>query len=69
MYLKAISIPKKLNEKYTIIPTAGVMLKNKKYFIAFVMAFDIFRPPPIICYVTTLMWALVALISSPQQNF
>ena len=45
MYLKAISIPKNLNEKYTSIPTAGVMLKNKKYSIAFVMAFDIFKSP------------------------
>jgi hypothetical protein len=49
MYLKAISIPKNLNEKYMITPTAGVMLKNKKYFIAFVIAFDIFTSPPIIC--------------------
>ena len=37
------------NEKYMITPTAGVMLKNKKYFIAFVMTVDIFTPPPIIC--------------------
>ncbi|WP_215856857.1 hypothetical protein [Acidithiobacillus ferridurans] len=49
MYLKAISIPKNLNEKYTSIPTAGVMLQNKKYFIAFIMVFDIFNPPPMIC--------------------
>ena len=37
------------NEKYMITPTAGVILKNKKYFIALVMVFDIFMSPPIIC--------------------
>ncbi|CDQ12153.1 protein of unknown function [Acidithiobacillus ferrivorans] len=41
IYLKLISIPKTLNEKYMITPTAGVMLKNKKYFITFTVAFDI----------------------------
>jgi hypothetical protein len=49
IYLKEISIPKNSNEKYMIIPTAGVMLKNKKYFITFVMAFDIFTSSPIVC--------------------
>jgi len=32
-----------------ITPTAGVMLKNKKYFIAFALVFDIFTSSPIVC--------------------
>ena len=36
-----ISIHKTLNEKYMITPTAEVMLKNKRYFITFAVAFDI----------------------------
>jgi hypothetical protein len=49
IYLKLISIPKNLNEKYMITPAAGVMLKNKKYFTAFALVFDSFISPPIIC--------------------